>query len=178
MQGVVVVVAGVVVVVGGGGGVVVVVVVVVVVTPDQSSGTVQLQCMGGCHHGGRWCGDTPLRTLGANARDAGYDSKGDALRRLAGCAPILRGPGAAAEGTWGHARQHRRPKGRREIPGRAPAASAPAGGCDSGRPAVSMGALAVMVGPVGVVARGGVVDVAGGRCWVRVVGVVAGVVVG
>ena len=98
------------------------------VTPDQSSGTVQLQCMGGCHHGGRWCGDTPLRTLGANARDAGYDSKGDALRRLAGCAPILRGSGSAAEGTWGHARQHRRPKGRREIPGRAPAASAPAGG--------------------------------------------------
>ena len=69
----------------------VVVVVVVVVTPDQSSGTVQLQCMGGCHHGGRWCGDTPLRTLGANARDAGYDSKGDARRRLAGCAPIPRG---------------------------------------------------------------------------------------
>ena len=81
--------------------------------------------------------DTPLRTLGANARDAGYDSKGDALRRLAGCAPILWGSGSAAEGTWGHARQHRRPKGRREIPGRAPAASAPAGGCDSGRPAVS-----------------------------------------
>ena len=34
----------------------------------------QLQCMGGCHHGGRWCGDTSLRTLGANARDARYDS--------------------------------------------------------------------------------------------------------
>ena len=60
-----------------------------------------MQCMGGCHHGGRWCGDTPLRTLGANARDAGYDSEGDALRRLAGCAPILRGSGSAAEGTLG-----------------------------------------------------------------------------
>ena len=41
-----------------------------------------------------------------------------------------------------------------------------------------MGAIAVTVGPVVVVAGGGVVAVAGGRCWVRVVGVVAGVVVG
>ena len=58
-------------------------------TPYQNSGTVQLQCMGGCHHGGRWCGDSLLRTLGANARDAGYDSKGYALKRLAGRAPTL-----------------------------------------------------------------------------------------
>ena len=155
-------------------------VLLVLATPDQSSGTVQLQCMGGCHHGGRWCGDTPLRTLGANARDAGYDSKGDALRRLAGCAPILWGSGAAAEGTWGHARQHRRPKGRREIPGRAPAASAPAGGCDSGRPAVSRcrcrgrrGGSVVGVGVVG----GGVAVVVVVVGVVVVVVVVVGVVV-
>ena len=71
---------------------------------------------------------------------------------------------------------------RREIPGRAPAASAPAGGCDSGRPAVSRcrcrGRRGGSVVGVGVVVGGVAVVVGVVVAVVVVVVVVAGGVVG